>query len=106
MNIHLVVLVFMLGINFKMNITQCVELILASIMFLAIIAIFYNRHKQNKGIGARIIQFTGILLIVPLIGILALEKILEPQTVGTIIGALLGYLLSGISDFDSKQSRT
>lgn len=87
-----------------METKQIVELVLVGIMAMGILALFINRWHLNKGIGARIIRFTGVLLVVPLIGILSLEGVLEAQTTGTVFGALLGYLLSGISNFDSKQS--
>ncbi len=89
-----------------MDTKSTIELILAGIMVLGIVALFVNRYQLKKGIGARIIQFAGVILVVPLIGILALEGVLEAQTTGTVIGALLGYLLSGISNFDSNSSET
>ena len=85
-----------------MEVKQIIELALVAIMVLGLIALFINRWQLKKGLGARIIQFTGVLLVVPLIGILALEGVLEAQTTGTVIGALLGYLLSGISNYDSS----
>jgi len=85
------------------SVKSIIELSLGLIMIVGVVGLFINRHKLGKGIGARIIQFTGVLLVVPLIGILALEGVLESQTTGTVIGALLGYLLSGISNFDSPQ---
>lgn len=85
-----------------MEVKQIIELALVAIMVLGLIALFINRWQLKKGLGARIIQFTGVLLVVPLIGILALEGVLEAQTTGTVIGALLGYLLSGISNYDSN----
>jgi len=74
-----------------MEIKSIIELTLVAIMILGIVALFINRWQLKKGIGARIIQFTGVLLVVPLIGILALEGVLQAQTTGTVIGALLGY---------------
>ena len=85
------------------SVKSIIELGLGLIMIAGIVGLFINRYTSGKGIGARTIQFTGVLLVVPLIGILALEGVLEPQTTGTVIGALLGYLLSGISNFDSPQ---
>ena len=85
-----------------MEVKHIIELALVAIMVLGLIALFINRWQLKKGLGARIIQFTGVLLVVPLIGILALEGVLEAQTTGTVIGALLGYLLSGISNYDSS----
>lgn len=89
-----------------MDTKSTIELILAGIMVLGLIALFINRYQLKKGIGARVIQYTGVVLVVPLIGILALESVLDKQTTGTVIGALLGYLLSGISNFDSNSSDT
>ena len=88
----------------SITITGVIEIGLILIMLFGVLCLFYNRHKTGKGLGARVIQFTGVLLVVPLIGILALEGKLEAQTTGTVIGALLGYLLSGISSFDSNSN--
>ncbi len=44
----------------------------------------------------------AVILLVPMIGLLAMEKILEGATVGTLIGGLTGYLLSGISNYDKQ----
>jgi len=40
----------------------------------------------------------AIAVLAPLILILGLERVLEPSAVGALIGALLGYLLSGIGN--------
>ena len=87
-----------------MQTKEIIELVLVGIMVVSLIGLFINRAHLKKGIGARIIQFTGVSLVVPLIGILALEGVLQAQTTGTVIGALLGYLLSGISSYDSNKS--
>jgi hypothetical protein len=52
----------------------------------------------KRGIGVRLIQFAGATMLVPIVLILALEKVLEPATLGTVIGAVIGYLLSGASE--------
>jgi hypothetical protein len=52
----------------------------------------------KRGIGPRTIQLAGAVMIVPIVLILALEKTLEPATLGTVIGAVIGYLLSGVSE--------
>jgi hypothetical protein len=60
---------------------------------------FRSRPKDDtspKGIGVRIIQLLGILLLVPLIGILALEGKLNGDTTGALLGVAIGYTLSGI----------
>ena len=73
-------------------------------MFLGLIAVYGERTYRKKGIGARTIQMTGIVMLVPLVGILSLQKVLEPQTTATLIGAFIGYLLSGIGSNDSSKS--
>ncbi len=85
---------------------NCISTALVALMFLGLIAVFIERFINGKGIGARTIQIISILLIIPMIGILALQGVLESQTTATLIGALTGYLLSGIGNFtpSSKSS--
>ena len=52
----------------------------------------------KRGIGVRLIQFAGATMLVPIVLILALEKVLEPATLATVIGAVIGFLLSGASE--------
>jgi hypothetical protein len=73
-----------------------VELIAALTIAIGLIGALVQAARQ--GIGPRSIKFSGALLMVPTILILALEKSLEPATLGTIIGAVAGYLLSGVSE--------
>ena len=42
-------------------------------------------------------------MVLPVILILSLQGILKPDAVGTLIGALVGYLLSGIASYDSRK---
>jgi hypothetical protein len=74
-------------------------------MFVGLIAVYAERLYTKKGIGARTIQITGVLLVVPLIGILALHGILEKQTTATLLGALTGYLLSGVGSYEPPKSK-
>ena len=73
-----------------------VEIALTLIMVGGIYGIFAERKRAGRGIGVRIIQFSAVLLVVPAIVILALEGVLESEVVGTLLGAVLGYVLSGI----------
>ena len=63
------------------------------------ILVIVNRIKTGAGISARAIQFLTVGMLIPLILIAALEKVLEPSNVSTLIGALTGYVLSGIGEF-------
>jgi hypothetical protein len=58
--------------------------------------IFYLILKQNMTIGTKTIQFLAIAFILPLILVLGIMNILGRETIGTIIGTVVGYVLSGI----------
>lgn len=73
-----------------------IEIIAALTIPIAIAAIMYQRIQQGGAISVRTIQVLAIAVLAPLILILGLERVLEPSAVGALIGALLGYLLSGI----------
>jgi hypothetical protein len=53
--------------------------------------------KEPKGIGVRMIQLIALLVLVPAIVILALECRLTGEGTGTILGAIVGYALGGIT---------
>jgi len=73
----------------------------ASLMFIGLSAIIIERIINKKSPGARTIQLLTVIFIIPLIGILSLSNHLENQTTATLIGALTGYLLSGLGSFKS-----
>jgi hypothetical protein len=76
-----------------MNNTKAIlELGAGIIMIGGTIAVFVERFIHNKAIGVRIIQFLAILLLVPTILILALENILNTETISALLGALIGYI--------------
>jgi hypothetical protein len=81
-----------------MDVKSIVELVAVAMLPLGFGAIILQRIIMKRSIGVRIIQLTAVVMLIPTIVILGLEKILEPATIGTLIGALTGYLLSGISD--------
>lgn len=99
-----------------------IEIIMAVTMALSIAAIFIRSLLSRTaesikktgdttitskgkvgGIGARMIQFACVTLIIPCIVILGIEKILQGETIATIIGGLIGYILSGISNYDKNK---
>jgi hypothetical protein len=53
-------------------------------------------YAAKRGIGPGTIKLAGAVMIIPIVLILALEKTLEPATLGTVIGAVLGFVLSGV----------
>jgi uncharacterized membrane protein len=72
------------------------ELIAALVMVVGVIGILAERWRSKRGIGTRVIQFLGVVLLVPVVFILALEQVLSDATAGTLIGALAGYFLSAM----------
>jgi hypothetical protein len=55
-----------------------------------------NNDLAPRGLGARVLQLIALFLILPLIGILALEGKLEGSAAGALLGVAAGYALSGI----------
>lgn len=94
------------------NIKGIIEIIAALMMpFGFCIYMWFRRTTDEhgkirvRGIGARAIQFIATIFLLPIILILALEKLLDSQVVGTLIGGLMGYLLSGIANFDKPNGQ-
>jgi F0F1-type ATP synthase assembly protein I len=79
-----------------MDIKMILELGAGIIMIGGTIGVFIERFKHQKGIGVRVIQFLAVILLIPTIFILALENILNAQTVSALLGAMIGYILSNI----------
>lgn len=80
-----------------------IELAMVVIMLVGLIGGFWNRHRLHKGIGVRFIQFLGVVFVVPVIVILTLEQRLGTDPTATLLGTIVGYLLSGIGK-DEKPS--
>lgn len=79
---------------------EIVVLVAVAIMALGPLLVLCERIRSGRGLGARAIQFCAVVMIVPLILILALFDILSKETCAALIGALTGYLLSGIGSFE------
>jgi hypothetical protein len=87
------------------NITEIGLLILMAIGLIGILIRIFKRDAMGKpGITTRSIQFLGVSLLIPTILLLGLESILSGETIATLVGAMAGYLLSGISDSSSTKS--
>ena len=85
-----------------MNALPWIELTLAATIPVSVVAIVWNRILTKKSLSARSIQFLAVATLIPVIAVLALEKVLEGATVGTLLGGITGYLLSGISNYDKS----
>ncbi len=88
-----------------MSTREIVEIIVAALMPLGLVAIMWHRIATGMGLGVRVIQLLGVVLGLPAIVVLGLENVLEGQTVAALIAGILGYLLSGISQFDTDGER-
>ncbi len=82
-----------------------IELVLVGGIVATPILMLAERLIADRGMGARVIQFLAVAMLIPTILLLSLEKILEPATVGTLIGALTGYLLSGVGDYRPEKKK-
>ena len=78
------------------------NVVMALIMIITLCGVLYERYKKNKGIGVRVIQFLAIAMLLPAIVILSLEGSLDTQTTATLLGAIVGYVLSGIGKDEAK----
>lgn len=72
-----------------------ISLIAALIMAGGLYGIFYLVVKQNATLGIRTIHFLSIVFVLPLLIILGIYNILHAETIGTIVGVIVGYVLSG-----------
>lgn len=83
-----------------------IEVVASIIMIVGILSIFSERKRTGRGIGVRIIQLATVVLVLPIILILALEDVLETQTTAALIGAVVGYILSGIGKDEPQRAKT
>lgn len=69
----------------------------ALIMAGGLAGLFYLIIKQNAIIGTKAIQFLAIVFVLPLLLVLGVTNVLGRETIGTIIGTVVGFVLSGFS---------
>jgi hypothetical protein len=82
-----------------------IELVAVLTIPLSVGLIFFERISSGRGLGARSIQFITVATIIPVILILGLEGILDKNVLGTIIGGLIGYLLSGVGNYQPEPKK-
>jgi hypothetical protein len=87
----------------NLDVRGIVELTAAAAIVIGLLGTLVIGMRQ--GIGSRTIKFAGAIMLVPVILILALEGVLEPAALGTVIGAVIGYLLSGISELMTRANQ-
>lgn len=57
--------------------------------------IFYLIVKQNAVIGSKTIQFVAIIFVLPLMIALGTMNVIGRETIGPLVGVIIGYVLSG-----------
>lgn len=82
-----------------------VEIIIALTPLIATLLILRERIINKKGTGVRTIQILTIAIVVPIIALLKLKNLLDDATLGTLLGALLGYTLSDLAKSKTDQDQ-
>jgi hypothetical protein len=72
-----------------------ISLIAVLIMAGGLGGIYYLIIKQNASIGIKSIQFLAIVFVLPLLIVLGIHNVLGRETIGTLLGVIVGYVLSG-----------
>ena len=86
-----------------LSIASWIQLIAAAMLPIGFIGLMIQRVHSGKALGARVIQFIGVVMVLPVILILSLRGILKPDAVGPLLGAFVGYLLSGLASYDTEK---
>jgi hypothetical protein len=74
-----------------------VEVIMALAVPVALVAVVWHRIRTEKGLGYRSLQFLAIGVVMSIGMIPALEGVLDRGGIGTLPGAVVGYLVSTAS---------
>jgi hypothetical protein len=56
---------------------------------------YYLAFKQNAEIGITAIRFLAIVFTLPLLIVLGVTGVLHAETIGPLLGVIVGYVLSG-----------
>jgi hypothetical protein len=72
-----------------------ISLIAVLIMAGGLAGMFYPIIKQNASVGIKEIQFLSIVFVLPLLIVLGIHNVLGRETIGTLLGVIVGYVLSG-----------
>jgi len=72
-----------------------IAVIAALIMAGGLGGLYYLVIKQNAVIDFKALQFASIVLILPLMLALGVMNVLRSDTIGPLIGVIVGYVLAG-----------
>src|SRR6266852_7456529 len=94
---------------------RCILLTYFALVLITVVALLVPRKKKQttsqdkteeskfRGIGVRIIQFLAIVCIVPAIVILRLYDKISSDAVMTLLGTVIGFVLSNIKEFRNRR---
>lgn len=71
-------------------------------VFAVPVLLVLQRIISGKGIGVRAIQFVAVATVVPAVVVLAMQGLMQGETVAAILSGLIGYLLGNVSKFDDR----
>lgn len=57
--------------------------------------VFYLVIRQNASLGVKTTQFLAVALVLPLLLVLGIFGVLGRDSVGPLVGVIIGYVLSG-----------
>jgi hypothetical protein len=78
---------------------------LIGVMVIGVLGTLYHRLKMELGIGDRAIQLVAICLVIPTVLILGLEGKIKEDSMGTIVGAMIGYALGSLGNPDPRKPK-
>jgi hypothetical protein len=76
--------------------TLWIEIVALIIMGGGVGGFLMLRGQNGQTISLRSIQYLAIVLTIPTVLILALENILSSEATSALVGAVIGYALSGL----------
>jgi hypothetical protein len=72
-----------------------IAVIAALVMAGGLGGLYYIVIKQNAVIDFKALQFASIVLVLPLMLALGVMNVLRSDTIGPLIGVIIGYVLAG-----------
>jgi len=81
------------------------EQLLTIIIVVTLIVICINRCVVKKSIGVRVVQFLAVSIFLPTVFFLAMADKIQGESLGTLLGAVAGYLFANIADFKNSNSK-
>ena len=67
------------------------------IMLCGLVGILYLVIKQQAAITNKLIQFIAVTFVLPLLVALGITNVLGRETIGTLLGVVVGYVLSNFA---------